>query len=119
MKSVVLRSWLPRLRNGCRARGALIGIAAPQGCNQTWDYAEVAKGKEGDGEGRRDGGEGKNNPNHLHSPSRLLLSGQLFCNWSSVVPARSTHSHCSLCPTAREVLALVDDVFVLHCVCHK
>ena len=86
---MVLRSWLPELRNVCRVRRALTGIAASQGCNQTWDYVKTAMGKGGGREGRRDGREGKRNPDRVHSPARLLLSGQLFCNWSSVVPARS------------------------------
>lgn len=45
-----------------------------------------------------------------------LLSGQFKFKGTSIIPARSTHLHCSLCPNE---LALVDDILVLHCACHK
>lgn len=76
-------------------------------------------GKEGGREGKRGGGEEQDIPDHINSSSHLMPSGQFFCNWTSIIPARFTHLHCSLCPSAREVLALVDDILVLHCVCHK
>lgn len=73
MNSVILRSWLAEPQNACRVRGTLIGIAAPQGYNKNRDYVEIAMVKGSVREGRWDGGEGKDNPNHVHSPSHLVL----------------------------------------------
>lgn len=92
----------------CQHRGALVWIIAPQECNQTWDCVETAMGKEGGREGKRDGREEQN------IPDLLLLIPLLNAFWTSIISARSTHLHCSLCPSAREELALVNDIF-LHC----
>lgn len=57
----------------CQHRGPLVGIIAPQECNQAWDCVGKARGKEGGREGKRDGREEQNNPDFINSFSHCFL----------------------------------------------
>lgn len=57
----------------CQHRGSLVGIIAPQECNQTKDYVETAMGKEDGREGKRDGREEQNISDHINFSSLCFL----------------------------------------------